>query len=91
VKFAYKTDKTEKHVGFVAEEVPELVATKDRKGLSSMDIVAVLTKVVQELKAENEALRADNGNLKTDISSLLKDLMHWRAKKCRRNRKGINL
>ena len=48
VKFAYKRDRTEKHIGFIAEEVPELVSTKDRKGLSPMDIVAVLTKVVQE-------------------------------------------
>jgi hypothetical protein len=48
VKFVYKTDSTEKHVGFIAEEVPDLIATKDRKGLSPMDIVAVLTKVVQE-------------------------------------------
>ena len=56
VKFAYKTDRTEKHVGFIAEDVPDLVATKDRKGLSPMDIVAVLTKVVQELKARNEML-----------------------------------
>jgi TolA-binding protein len=31
-----------------ARDVPDLVATKDRKGLSPMDIVAVLTKVVQE-------------------------------------------
>jgi hypothetical protein len=36
------------HVGFIAEDVPELVATSDWKGLESMDIVAVLTKVVQE-------------------------------------------
>jgi hypothetical protein len=48
VKFAYKVDRTEKHVGFIAEDVPDLIATKDRKGLSPMDIVAVLTKVVQE-------------------------------------------
>jgi len=48
VKFAYKKDMTEKHVGFIAEEVPDLVSTKNRKGLSSMDIVAVLAKVVQE-------------------------------------------
>ncbi|MBC8391607.1 MAG: hypothetical protein H8E17_03440, partial [Deltaproteobacteria bacterium] len=34
--------------GFIAEDVPELVATKDRKGMSSMDVVAVLTRVVQE-------------------------------------------
>jgi hypothetical protein len=48
VKFAYKKDLTDKHLGFIAEEVPELVSTKDRKSLSPMDIVAVLTKVVQE-------------------------------------------
>lgn len=48
VKFNYKVDKQEKHVGFVAEDVPELVASKDRKGMSPMDVVAVLTKVVQE-------------------------------------------
>ena len=47
VTYDYKMDKEDKHVGFIAEDVPELVATKDRKGLSSMDIVAVLTKVVQ--------------------------------------------
>jgi hypothetical protein len=48
VKFAYKKDMTEKHVGFIAEDVPNIIATKDRKGLSPMDIVAVLTKVVQD-------------------------------------------
>jgi hypothetical protein len=48
VKYVYKADKTEKHVGFIAEDVPELLATKDRKGLSAMDIVAVLTKALQE-------------------------------------------
>lgn len=50
VKFSYKTDKEDRHVGFIAEDVPELVATKERKGLSPMDIVAVLTKVIQEQK-----------------------------------------
>lgn len=48
VKFVYKADTSEQHVGFIAEDVPELVATKDRKGLSSLDVTAVLTKVVQE-------------------------------------------
>ena len=48
VTFSYKVSPEENHVGFVAEEVPDLIATKDRKGLSPMDIVAVLTQVVQE-------------------------------------------
>ena len=47
VKFTYKAQPAEKHVGFIAEDVPELVATSDRKGVSSLDIVAVLTKVIQ--------------------------------------------
>jgi len=45
--FNYKTDSEETYLGFIAEDVPDLVATKDRKGLVAMDIVAVLTKVVQ--------------------------------------------
>lgn len=48
VKFSYKVNIEETHVGFIAEDAPDLVVTKDRKGMSSMDIVAVLTKVVQE-------------------------------------------
>jgi len=48
VVYNYKTDKSEKYVGFIAEDVPELVAINSRDGLSSMDMVAVLTKVVQE-------------------------------------------
>jgi hypothetical protein len=47
VKFNYKADSKETHVGFISEDVPALVATSDRKGMSPMDVVAVLTKVVQ--------------------------------------------
>ena len=54
VTFNYKVSPEENHVGFVAEDVPDLVATKDRKGLSPMDIVAVLTKVVQEQQKTNQ-------------------------------------
>ncbi|KJU86829.1 conserved hypothetical protein, secreted [Candidatus Magnetobacterium bavaricum] len=63
VSFKYKTD-DEQHIGFIAEDVPDIVASKDRKGLSPMDVVALLTKVVQEqqktiaeLKEEVKALR----------------------------------
>ena len=48
VTYAYKVDPDEHHVGFIAEDVPDLVATQNRKGVSPMDVVAVLTKVVQE-------------------------------------------
>jgi len=48
VKFTYKSASEERHVGFISEDAPDLVATKDRKGMSPMDVVGVLTKVVQE-------------------------------------------
>jgi hypothetical protein len=48
VKYNYRVNKEEEYIGFIAEDVPGLVATNDRKSLSSMDIVAVLTKVVKE-------------------------------------------
>jgi len=58
VQFNYKNDKSEHYVGFIAEDVPDLVATSDRDGLSSMDIVAVLTRVVQEQQKKIEELEA---------------------------------
>jgi hypothetical protein len=58
VKFKYKTEPGEQYVGFIAEDVPELVATGDHKSLSPMDVVAVLTKVVQEQQKTIEKLSA---------------------------------
>jgi Chaperone of endosialidase len=61
VTFNYKKDKEDPYVGFIAEDVPDLVATKTRKRLVSMDIVAVLTKVLQEqqntLKTQQAAVQ----------------------------------
>lgn len=58
VRFAYKAAPAEQHNGFIAEDVPDLVATADRKGVAPMDIVAVLTKVVQEQQKTIEELKA---------------------------------
>jgi hypothetical protein len=63
VTFAYKANPGETHVGFIAEDVPDLVATTDRKGLSSMDVVAVLTKVIQEQQRTIEDLQTRMRNL----------------------------
>jgi len=58
VHFNYKTDTVEQHVGFIAEDVPDIVATNDRKGLSSMDIVAVLTRVIQAQQQQIDEMEA---------------------------------
>jgi len=48
VTYAYKADLEEHHVGFIAEDSPDIVTAKDHRGMSALDVVAVLTKVVQE-------------------------------------------
>ena len=58
MQFRYKNDAAETYVGFIAEDVPELVAMENRQSLSAMDIVAVLTKVVQNQQRRIEALEA---------------------------------
>jgi len=58
VRFNYRNERQEGYVGFIAEDVPELVATKDRQTLSAMDIVAVLTKVVQAQQQRIDELEA---------------------------------
>lgn len=56
VRFRYK-DSSEAKVGFIAEDVPDLVATENRKSLSPMDLIGVLTSVVKEQQEEIARLR----------------------------------
>ena len=64
VRFNYLAEKGETYVGFIAEDVPELVATNERKNLSAMDIVAVLTKVVQQQQQQITLLQEQMNRLK---------------------------
>jgi hypothetical protein len=75
VEFSYKATPLDRHTGFISEEVPESLTAKERKAVSPMDIVAVLTKVVQEqqkvvqeLKSENDGLKARNESLENRLS-----------------------
>jgi hypothetical protein len=58
VSFNYRNERQEDYLGFLAEDVPDLVANHDRSSLSTMDIVAVLTKVVQAQQQKIEELEA---------------------------------
>jgi len=57
-KYNYVKESGEQYLGFIAEDVPALVAMNDRKSLSPMDIIAVLTKVVQEQQQRLDELEA---------------------------------
>jgi len=77
VTFVYKEHKDDQVVGFIAEDVPELLAIKGRKGIDPTEIVAVLTKVVQEqdkvlaeTRAEMKAKDAEMKEVKAEIAEL---------------------
>jgi hypothetical protein len=64
VKFRYVGEPDEQYVGFIAEDVPEVVAQGDRKTIGSMDIVAVLTRVVQDQQQRLAQLEAELKSLR---------------------------
>jgi hypothetical protein len=64
VTYEYKAEPGETYVGFIAEDVPALVASSDHKSMSPMDVVAVLTRVVQEHEQTIQELRKEISELK---------------------------
>ena len=71
VRYNYKIERDQEYIGFIAEDIPELVAEQGREGLASMDIVAVLTKVVahqhnilRQQKNETESLILEFNEIK---------------------------
>jgi hypothetical protein len=77
IGYRYKNEPDEEYVGFVAEDVPDLVATNDRKSLAPMDVVAVLTKVVQDqdrINEQQQQLIAQQQTLLAALSRRLADI-----------------
>lgn len=63
VEFVYNDDESQKkRIGFIAEDVPDLVADADRQSVPIMDVVAVLTRVVkdQQHTIEQQRKRLDD-------------------------------
>ena len=73
VQFHYKQD-PESQLGFIAEDVPEIVATEGRKSVRPMDFVAVLAKVVQEHERREGELTETIGNQQREIERLAERL-----------------
>jgi len=77
VRFNYKADKEDESLGFIPEDLPELVASKDRKSMSAMDVVAVLTKVVQEqqkILKEHQKRDEEQQNTIADLQKQIDEL-----------------
>lgn len=69
VEYRYRGD-GEKQLGFIAEDVPGLVATDRRRSLIPMDLIAVLAGTVQERERRIEAREAELDQLRDQIAKL---------------------
>ncbi|MEZ6067386.1 MAG: tail fiber domain-containing protein [Planctomycetaceae bacterium] len=87
VTYSYKAQPADQRVGFVAEDVPGLVAMPDGKTLSSLDIVAALTKVVQD----HEALLASRNDELSQLKQTLAEQSRIAAQQAAASRAQIEL
>ncbi len=76
VTYQFKRDKSkQQRVGFIAEDVPALLATKDKKTVDPLQIIAVLTKAVQvqgeSFQAEMKSKDARIVEMEAKISKLI--------------------
>ncbi len=58
MRFKYNGSDEDDKLGFISEDVPALVAEKDRKSLNSMDLVALAIAVIKEQQGTIEAQEA---------------------------------
>jgi hypothetical protein len=70
VKYDYKGEPAFRpNLGFIAEEMPDSLASADRKSLSPFEVIPVLTRVVQEQQQKIDSLQLE-------VSELQKKLAH---------------
>lgn len=75
VEYVYKDDSTgEPRLGFIAEDVPDIVANADRKTVPIMDVVALVTKVVKDQQQQIEDQQKLIGKQQQAIDALLQRL-----------------
>ncbi|SDL88120.1 tail fiber domain-containing protein [Paenibacillus jilunlii] len=71
VTFNYKAENAKKqNIGFIAEDVPQIFSTSDHKSVVLMDIIAVLTTVVQKQQKEAQDMRKQVNELQTQVTAL---------------------
>lgn len=82
VQYNYKNTKNH-HLGFIAEDVPDLVADQSRQGLAPMDIAAVLTKVIAHQHNLIEQQKNETNTLLKEFNELKNKAQHKNSSKAR--------
>ncbi|WP_379150972.1 tail fiber domain-containing protein [Paenibacillus sp. sgz5001063] len=71
VTFNYKAENSKKqNIGFIAEDVPQIFSTADHKSVVLMDIIGVLTTVVQKQQKEAQDMRKQVNELQVQVAAL---------------------
>ncbi|MRN57169.1 tail fiber domain-containing protein [Paenibacillus monticola] len=71
VTFNYKAENAKKqNIGFIAEDVPQIFSTSDHKSVVLMDIIGVLTTVVQKQQKEAQDMRKQVNELQVQVAAL---------------------
>jgi hypothetical protein len=72
VAYDYKADSLKKHnIGFIAEDIPEIFTTSDRKSVALMDIIGVLTTVVKKQNEETTTMKEQITQLQAQVAALI--------------------
>lgn len=75
VEFVYKDDASgDPRIGFIAEDVPELIAEPDRKSVPVMDVIALITRVVKDQQQTINDQKKSIDELRTSKDELIKRL-----------------
>jgi len=72
VTYEFKRDQENtQRVGFIAEDIPAMLATKDKKTVDSLQIISVLTKAVQVVQAKVEAKDLKIAEMEAKMAKLM--------------------
>ena len=75
VNYRYKKEATADknapyHIGFIAEDTPELLSSKDRNGMVTGDCIGLLLAAVKEQQQQISSQRQQIASLREDIERL---------------------
>lgn len=70
VRFNYKIEPGREYLGFIAEDMPDLIASRDHRGITSLDIAGVLVRVVQQQQSTLERQRLKSQELLKELEKM---------------------